>query len=222
MPNFNRAAIEVWGWMSNFILHYTGIMWLHIHAGTNISPFSKRGPRKPMIYHWPCGWWWLMSRQWRPVIYNCGSFFVVHFSIQLSYDMDVDDQWNYNTSNESYMLYTLCWLYCGELLVTEVRNKGLYMYWMAELFMGSLGCYYFQHWSRWWLGAVQATTHYLNQWWNFVFISWVVKQGGEINNRITTKWLHKQVCEYIHYCVFTQHHKPIQDDKKMIPRGPFY
>ena len=23
----------------------------------------------------------------------------------------------------------------------------------------------FQHWSRWWLGADQATSHYLNQWW---------------------------------------------------------
>ena len=23
----------------------------------------------------------------------------------------------------------------------------------------------FQHWLRWWLGAVQATSHYLNQWW---------------------------------------------------------
>ena len=24
----------------------------------------------------------------------------------------------------------------------------------------------FQHWFRWWLGAVQATSHYLNQWWS--------------------------------------------------------
>ena len=23
----------------------------------------------------------------------------------------------------------------------------------------------FRHWFRWWLGAVQATSHYLNQWW---------------------------------------------------------
>ena len=23
----------------------------------------------------------------------------------------------------------------------------------------------FQHWFRWWLGAVQATSHYLKQWW---------------------------------------------------------
>ena len=23
----------------------------------------------------------------------------------------------------------------------------------------------FQYWSRWWLGADQATSHYLNQWW---------------------------------------------------------
>ena len=23
----------------------------------------------------------------------------------------------------------------------------------------------FQHWFRWWLGAFQATIHYLNQWW---------------------------------------------------------
>ena len=25
----------------------------------------------------------------------------------------------------------------------------------------------FQHWFRWWLGADQATSHYLNQWWLF-------------------------------------------------------
>ena len=25
----------------------------------------------------------------------------------------------------------------------------------------------FQHWLRWWLDAVQATSHYLNQWWLF-------------------------------------------------------
>ena len=25
----------------------------------------------------------------------------------------------------------------------------------------------FQHWLRWWLGADQATSHYLNQWWLF-------------------------------------------------------
>ena len=24
----------------------------------------------------------------------------------------------------------------------------------------------FQHWFRWWLGAVHATSHYLNQWWS--------------------------------------------------------
>ena len=24
----------------------------------------------------------------------------------------------------------------------------------------------FQHWFRWWLGAVQATSHYMNQWWS--------------------------------------------------------
>ena len=24
----------------------------------------------------------------------------------------------------------------------------------------------FQHWFRWWLGAGQATSHYLNQWWS--------------------------------------------------------
>ena len=23
----------------------------------------------------------------------------------------------------------------------------------------------FQHWFRWWLGAIQVTSHYLNQWW---------------------------------------------------------
>ena len=41
----------------------------------------------------------------------------------------------------------------------------------------------FQHWFRWWLGAEQATSHYLNQWWpnstTHIFVirpQWVNKQ----------------------------------------------
>ena len=29
----------------------------------------------------------------------------------------------------------------------------------------------FQHWFRWWLGAGQATSHYLNQWW---LLNWCI------------------------------------------------
>ena len=40
----------------------------------------------------------------------------------------------------------------------------------------------FQHWFRYWLGAVQATSHYLNQWW-LVYWSIYVSLGlSELNN----------------------------------------
>ena len=36
----------------------------------------------------------------------------------------------------------------------------------------------FQHWFRWWLGAGQATSHYLNQWW---FIYWCIYASLGLN-----------------------------------------
>ena len=48
----------------------------------------------------------------------------------------------------------------------------------------------FQHWFRYWLGAVQATSHYLNQWWlvywhiyvslNLNELRWGVKFGSQM------------------------------------------
>ena len=31
--NFNRATVEVYEWISNFILHFTGVVIADIHAG---------------------------------------------------------------------------------------------------------------------------------------------------------------------------------------------
>ena len=36
-PNFNGCTVEVWEWISYFILHVTG-MWLLIHAGIQVKP----------------------------------------------------------------------------------------------------------------------------------------------------------------------------------------
>ena len=36
----------------------------------------------------------------------------------------------------------------------------------------------FQHWFRYWLGAVQATSHYLNQWW---LVSWHIYASLGLN-----------------------------------------
>ena len=35
--NFNGATVEVKEWISNFILHFTGV-WLLIHAGIKVKP----------------------------------------------------------------------------------------------------------------------------------------------------------------------------------------
>ena len=42
-PNFNGAAIEVWGWISNFIPYLNGV-WLLIHPGIKVNPCYQKGP----------------------------------------------------------------------------------------------------------------------------------------------------------------------------------
>ena len=42
----------------------------------------------------------------------------------------------------------------------------------------------FHHWFRWWLGADQATSHYLNQWW---FIYWSIYASLGLNELISAK-----------------------------------
>ena len=39
-----------------------------------------------------------------------------------------------------------------------------------------------QHWFRWWLGADQATSHYLNQWWSFY---WCIYASLGVNELTT-------------------------------------
>ena len=40
----------------------------------------------------------------------------------------------------------------------------------------------FQHWFRYWLGAVQATSHYLNQWW---LVYWRIYASPGLNELMT-------------------------------------
>ena len=48
----------------------------------------------------------------------------------------------------------------------------------------------FHHWFRWWLGASQATSHYLNQWW---FLYWRIFASRGLNEltqlQMPTKWI---------------------------------
>ena len=39
----------------------------------------------------------------------------------------------------------------------------------------------FQHWFRWWLGADQATSHYLNQWWSTLLMHICITQPQWVN-----------------------------------------
>ena len=44
----------------------------------------------------------------------------------------------------------------------------------------------FQHWFRWWLGAGEATSHYLNQWWS---VYWRIYASLGLNElRIAHLW----------------------------------
>ena len=45
----------------------------------------------------------------------------------------------------------------------------------------------FQHWFRWWLGAVQATSHYLNQWW---LVYWRIYASLSLNELNGTPVFH--------------------------------
>ena len=39
-PNFSRAAVEIWEWIINFVLHLTGV-WLFIHADMKVNTNVK-------------------------------------------------------------------------------------------------------------------------------------------------------------------------------------
>ena len=47
----------------------------------------------------------------------------------------------------------------------------------------------FQQWFRWWLGAVQATSHYLNQWW---LVYWCIYASLGLNELMAVMFLLKQ------------------------------
>ena len=47
-PNINAATVEVWKWINNFFLHFTG-MWLLIHARMKLNHVSK-GSQQAMLW----------------------------------------------------------------------------------------------------------------------------------------------------------------------------
>ena len=48
----------------------------------------------------------------------------------------------------------------------------------------------FQHWFRLWLGAVQATSHYLNQWW---LVYWRIYASPGLNELTTLSASHRDI-----------------------------
>ena len=62
--------------------------------------------------------------------------------------------------------------------------------WIGLIFNWSLFLWFeltiFQHWYRWWLGAEQATTHYLNQWWLFY---WCIYASLGLNKLTWRSWI---------------------------------
>ena len=65
----------------------------------------------------------------------------------------------------------------------------------------------FQHWFRWWLGADQATSHYLNQWWldyRCIYVSLGLNELICFNSEIL---LNSSPCnaKYMHQWILCQH-----------------
>ena len=52
----------------------------------------------------------------------------------------------------------------------------------------------FQHWFRWWLGAVQATSHYLNQWWLVYWRIYSSLGPNELMTILNSYWNLTEVC----------------------------
>ena len=44
IPNFNGAAVEIWEWISNFILHLPGHVITYIHVGIKVNAFELKVP----------------------------------------------------------------------------------------------------------------------------------------------------------------------------------
>ena len=63
----------------------------------------------------------------------------------------------------------------------------------------------FQHWFRYWLGAVQATSHYLNQWW---LVYWRIYASLGLNeltllhdSKMGPRW---HLCESVNFVTMIQ------------------
>ena len=71
------------------------------------------------------------------------------------------------------------------IFLNEVLEFRLNFHW--SLFM-RVQLTLFQHWFRWWLGAGQATSHYLNQWW---IVHWRINASLGLNELIRCLMRHK-------------------------------
>ena len=63
----------------------------------------------------------------------------------------------------------------------------------------------FQHWLRWWLGAGQATSHYLNQWW---LVHWRIYVSLDLNE------LKKRWRQVTYPTQNAKNHSPISHEKR--------
>ena len=60
----------------------------------------------------------------------------------------------------------------------------------------------FQHWFRYWLGAVQATSHYLNQWW---LVYWRIYTSLGLNELRTDALMVISALVNTVLCLYIQH-----------------
>ena len=57
----------------------------------------------------------------------------------------------------------------------------------------------FQHWFRWWLGADQATSHYLNQWWSVYWRIYASLGLNELSAHECTQNVHLTFVSWARY-----------------------
>ena len=82
---------------------------------------------------------------------------------------------------------------------TKIHELRFRVHWNLFLMVEST---MFQHWFRYWLGASQATGHYLKQWW---LVYWRIYGSLELNE---VRFIHSLSCCYERLCfVFPTHDK---------------
>ena len=70
----------------------------------------------------------------------------------------------------------------SELAIINTLRSSQNVFFLMKAYKFSLQIYWYlfprvqvtiyQHWFRWWFGAIQATSHYLKQWWLFYWCTY--------------------------------------------------